>query len=214
MGGSSPMGTITFNLYGPNDATCSGTPTFTSTVPVTRANGSYNSASTTATAAGTYRWTASYSGDANNSSVAGACNAPNEGVDVSATNPPGPVRMPPSSAGADNGGNAAGGGSLFGNGGKGGAAGPCGGGGGGGGGIGAAGGGTGGGGCFDVPSVQRLGSGALVAFAGVATDGSTVRVDALIDMGGSRMARVRRLSLIGEGPYADSASAVTGSTCT
>ncbi|HEX2041460.1 MAG TPA: hypothetical protein VHF24_02380 [Acidimicrobiales bacterium] len=82
-GGTSPTGTITFNLYGPNDATCAGPPVFTSTVPVA-GNGSYTSGSFTPTAPGTYRWIASYSGDANNSPGTTACNDPAETVVVTA----------------------------------------------------------------------------------------------------------------------------------
>jgi hypothetical protein len=80
-GVSVPQGTITFNLYGPNDTTCSGAVIFTSTVAVD-GNGSYSSASFTPLAIGTYRWIANYSGDANNAPTANACNAPNENVTV------------------------------------------------------------------------------------------------------------------------------------
>jgi Ice-binding-like/IPTL-CTERM motif len=80
-GGAVPTGTITFKLYGPNDATCAGPVIFTSTVPVT-GNGSYPSGSFTPTLAGTYRWIANYSGDANNAATANACNASNEIVTV------------------------------------------------------------------------------------------------------------------------------------
>ncbi|MEX2552135.1 MAG: hypothetical protein WD627_03930, partial [Actinomycetota bacterium] len=66
-GAPAPSGTITFNLYGPNNATCTGTPHSTSTVPVTHFGAPvYTSApSNTIVAAGTYRWVASYSGDSN-----------------------------------------------------------------------------------------------------------------------------------------------------
>jgi hypothetical protein len=70
-------GTITFNLYGPDDATCSGVSIFTSTVPV-NGNGAYNSGNFTPTVVGTYRWTAVYSGDASNQSSTSGCNAANE----------------------------------------------------------------------------------------------------------------------------------------
>jgi hypothetical protein len=76
-GGVAPTGTITFKLYGPNDATCTGVAIFTSVVPV-NGNGSYPSTTFTPTLAGTYRWIATYSGDANNAAVATACNAVNE----------------------------------------------------------------------------------------------------------------------------------------
>src|SRR2546422_201089 len=84
--GSSSSGTITFNLYGPDDATCGGAVIFSSTVPVS-GNGDYTSASFTANVAGTYRWAASYSGDANNNSAATSCNDANESVVVTKKSP-------------------------------------------------------------------------------------------------------------------------------
>jgi len=79
-GASTPVGgSVTFRLYGPGDATCSTPPAFTSTVGV-RADGTASSASFTPAISGTYRWTAEYSGDANNNAVSGACNDPNETV--------------------------------------------------------------------------------------------------------------------------------------
>ena len=86
-GGFSPTGTITFNLYGPNNATCSGAPIFSSTVNVTLGNHAYDSASFTTTVAGTYRWIANYGGDANNNATANGCNGANENVVVSQANP-------------------------------------------------------------------------------------------------------------------------------
>ena len=83
-GGISPTGTITFQLYGPNDATCSGGTIFTSTVSIAD-NGTYESASYTPTQPGTYRWTALYSGDASNSAIQTPCNDPNETVTIGAT---------------------------------------------------------------------------------------------------------------------------------
>jgi hypothetical protein len=78
-GGISPGGSITFRLYGVGDSTCAQLPVFSSTVSVA-GNGSYTSASYTTGQAGTYRWVASYSGDAGNLAVSGACNDPNESV--------------------------------------------------------------------------------------------------------------------------------------
>ncbi len=63
--GSNPTGTVTFTLFGPNNSSCSGDPIFTSTISIT-GNGYYESARYTTNAAGTYRWIAAYSGDANN----------------------------------------------------------------------------------------------------------------------------------------------------
>jgi hypothetical protein len=67
-------GTITFNLYSPSDATCSGTPAYTQTVNVS-GNGTYSTTNTTflASAEGTWRWKVSYSGDANNDAATSAC---------------------------------------------------------------------------------------------------------------------------------------------
>ena len=72
-GGASPTGSITFNLYNPSDATCSGTPAYTQTVTVS-GNGSYSTTNTTAAnVGGTWNWTASYSGDASNNSASSGC---------------------------------------------------------------------------------------------------------------------------------------------
>lgn len=79
--GGNPTGTITFRLYGPNDNTCAGTPVFTSVVGV-NGNSTYFSQPFTPTAAGVYRWIASYSGDGNNPAASGACNDPNEQTTV------------------------------------------------------------------------------------------------------------------------------------
>jgi hypothetical protein len=83
-GGISPFGNITFTLFGPDDATCSGPPVFT-TVRAVSGNGDYRSESFVPTRAGTYRWVAEYSGDALNAgSGPSACNASGESVDVGA----------------------------------------------------------------------------------------------------------------------------------
>ena len=76
-GGFSPTGTITFTLFGPNNATCTGTPIFQSVVAV-NGDGNYISTSFIPITQGTYRWIATYSGDANNTAVSTACNDPNE----------------------------------------------------------------------------------------------------------------------------------------
>lgn len=80
-GGTSPTGTITFSLYGPNDVTCSSTPIFTSTVNIS-GNGNYVSADFVPTLPGSYHWIASYSGDSGNDAAIGPCNSPNENVTV------------------------------------------------------------------------------------------------------------------------------------
>jgi hypothetical protein len=71
-------GTIIFKAYGPDDATCSGAAVFTSAAIAVNGPGNYPSGSFTPNAAGTYRWTVAYSGDANNDASSGACNAANE----------------------------------------------------------------------------------------------------------------------------------------
>jgi uncharacterized repeat protein (TIGR01451 family) len=86
-GGESPTGTITFELFGPEDATCAGAPVSTTTVNVTAGNGSYPSPDVTPAAVGTYRWTASYSGDSQNEPGTVDCNAGGQTVTVSKWSP-------------------------------------------------------------------------------------------------------------------------------
>jgi Ice-binding-like len=69
-GGASPSGSVTFKLFGPGDTTCS-TPIATRTATLTA--GSASSGPVTVGAAGTYNWTAAYSGDANNRPVSSPC---------------------------------------------------------------------------------------------------------------------------------------------
>lgn len=81
-GGEHPTGTITFDVYGPDDNTCTGPPADSSTVSVA-GNGSYRSGPFTPTVAGTYRWLSRYSGDDNNASAGPtACTDPAEAVAV------------------------------------------------------------------------------------------------------------------------------------
>jgi Neocarzinostatin family len=80
-GSGTPTGTVTFTLFGPDDATCGGPPVFTSAKPL--AGGAATSAPFTPTSAGTYRWRAAYGGDADHNAVSAPCNAPNESVVVS-----------------------------------------------------------------------------------------------------------------------------------
>jgi YVTN family beta-propeller protein len=84
--GYNPGGTITFKLYGPNDASCSHPPAISQTRPIL-GNGSYGSVDFTPTKVGTYRWTASYSGNINNEGAADPCNAPHESVTVTKASP-------------------------------------------------------------------------------------------------------------------------------
>ena len=76
-------GDLTFSLYGPNDATCTGTPAFTQTITdigdvATHTTNSYD---VPASAEGTYRWVVSYSGDDSNAAGVSACGAENVTVD-------------------------------------------------------------------------------------------------------------------------------------
>ena len=67
-------GTIDFRVYGPDDADCSGPPVFESLdVPYPLGGGVVQSQTFTPESAGTYRWVAEYSGDANNAPVSGGC---------------------------------------------------------------------------------------------------------------------------------------------
>jgi len=91
-GGSSPTGTVTFTAYGPDDSTCANAPAHASS-PVALSGGTAMD-SFTPVAAGTYRWRASYSGDANNVAVSGACNDANESSAVNPVIPTPPV-IPP-----------------------------------------------------------------------------------------------------------------------
>ncbi|MDQ1391277.1 MAG: trimeric autotransporter adhesin [Acidimicrobiaceae bacterium] len=79
--GPTPTGTVTFNLFGPNDSTCSGA-SMTSTKSVS--NGSATAAFSS-TGAGTYRFTVSYSGDTNYMARLAQCNDPGESVTVSSS---------------------------------------------------------------------------------------------------------------------------------
>jgi virginiamycin B lyase len=71
-GANAPTGTISVDLFGPGDASCAGAPLASSTAGVS-GNGFYRSAPFTPTLAGTYRWRATYSGDAENDPLDGAC---------------------------------------------------------------------------------------------------------------------------------------------
>ena len=85
-GGNNPTGTLTFKLYGPNDATCGSPPISTEIISIS-GDGDDESDFVTAPAVGTYRWTVDYSGDGNNSSVSVGCNAANEAVTITTVSP-------------------------------------------------------------------------------------------------------------------------------
>jgi len=76
--GGTPTGTVTFKLYGPNNATCSAqgaSAVYTETVTLT--NGSASTSNTTfsvsTASASTYKWEVVYGGDANHDGTTGTC---------------------------------------------------------------------------------------------------------------------------------------------
>ena len=78
-GGANPTGTVTFKLFAPSNPTCASgdsSGAVETVVAPLGANGSATSAGTpfTTNEIGTYNWTATYSGDANNTSASTACN--------------------------------------------------------------------------------------------------------------------------------------------
>ncbi len=79
--GVNPTGTITYRLYHPTDPTCIGSPIFSSDTTVT-GNGYYESARFVPTIAGTYRWIATYNGDANNNYDHSRCDDQGAAVSV------------------------------------------------------------------------------------------------------------------------------------
>ena len=83
-GGTSPTGTITFQLF--SDAACQNQVGQDDVVTVS-GNGDYTSAAVTVNAAGSYFWIASYSGDANNDPVSGSCGDAGETSVVSPATP-------------------------------------------------------------------------------------------------------------------------------
>ena len=86
--GQSPaiVGTVTFKLYGPDDATCSGAPIYTDAdKPVS--SGLASSGEFTPTSVGVYRWVASYSGGSGFPAAVGTCGDPAETTSVTKATP-------------------------------------------------------------------------------------------------------------------------------
>ncbi len=80
--------TVDFRVYGPDNATCSGGADFEAlNVVYPLAGGAVTSPPFTPTQPGTYRWVVTYSGDANNNAVAGACDDPGESSAVAIAAP-------------------------------------------------------------------------------------------------------------------------------
>jgi hypothetical protein len=84
-GGISPTGSLTFKLY--ENTTCTGAPLFAPAAVTVNGNGTYSSGDSpqfTRSGDTEFRWTVSYSGDANNNAVpTSACTA--EGVKIDIT---------------------------------------------------------------------------------------------------------------------------------
>jgi hypothetical protein len=87
-----PTGSVRFDVY--NNATCTGTPTFSSTNPLNAAGTTAVSDNFTPTAAGLYHVIATYLGDVNYNSIASACADPAEQVVVNGPPPPPPPPPP------------------------------------------------------------------------------------------------------------------------
>jgi uncharacterized repeat protein (TIGR01451 family) len=85
-GGTVVTGSIAVSLYGPGDTTC--THALARTTAAVSGNGIYGATPFTTTVAGTYRWVASYSGDALNVPVSTACGAAGTTVTVAAAPAP------------------------------------------------------------------------------------------------------------------------------
>lgn len=80
-GGFHPTGMVNFNLFGPGNPTCSGSPI--ATYVGTLNNNKVTAGAFTTNATGTYHYIAQYEGDANNNVVTGVCGAPGESSVVS-----------------------------------------------------------------------------------------------------------------------------------
>lgn len=90
LGAYDPGGQIIFSLYGPDDETCTSAPVLVSPPVPVLGNGDYFSPEYIPAEPGTYRWVASYSGDANNPPMAMACNYPGQSSLISAPATPTP----------------------------------------------------------------------------------------------------------------------------
>jgi hypothetical protein len=92
--GFNPTGSITFTAFLDSES-CTVIPSFTSTVPI-NGNGNYASQPFAPQKLGTYRWEASYSGDADNASFSSTCGSPARTLTVSTASPPSqPQSHPP-----------------------------------------------------------------------------------------------------------------------
>lgn len=80
-------GSVTFKLFAPTDATCSGTPAYSQTVNVS-GSGTYSTTNTTFTAStqGTWRWMVAYTGDGDNTPSTSGCGVETFTIDNDTTN--------------------------------------------------------------------------------------------------------------------------------
>ena len=91
-----PPGTVTHALYGPNDATCTGSAVFETTpVGYSVSSGTVSSSSFTPTQTGTYYWVTRYSGDWINLPSEMACGSAGQSVVVNRATPAITVTAPP-----------------------------------------------------------------------------------------------------------------------
>ena len=81
-GGAGPTGSISFSLYGPGDPSCTGAPAFTDSTNVDSGNGSYDSDDFHPDRVRCLPLDRLLSGDANNTTSAGACGDAGESVVV------------------------------------------------------------------------------------------------------------------------------------
>lgn len=83
-GGNAPTGTISFNVYGPWDTSCSSAISPAPASVAVNGNAMYNSGNVTATTTGTYRFISYYSGDSKNFPVSTNCGSAGNTVIVTA----------------------------------------------------------------------------------------------------------------------------------
>src|SRR2546425_1268967 len=84
--GPNVTGTLSFTVFGPNNATCALPGTPAGSAPVS-GDGTYPSSAVPVVLAGAYRWIASYSGDGNNNSFTTLCNDAGETSTVTKASP-------------------------------------------------------------------------------------------------------------------------------
>jgi hypothetical protein len=74
-GGYNPTGSVTFSLWDPDQATCTGTARYTETVPLSSGSATTTNTTFLTDKAGTWNWTASYGGDTNNNTAISGCDS-------------------------------------------------------------------------------------------------------------------------------------------